>query len=82
MCKKVHANPPANHNKPWKPVEMLALAALFKRGVPYDDMTLVIGRTKSALYTRVSILRIVVMMSPHAKTLKGVVPHRKRISKK
>lgn len=78
MCYKIHANPPINHRKPWKPEAMLKLAKLFKKGAPYDVMCVHMGRTKSALYTRVSILRIVVVMAPHARSLKGVTPHRKR----
>lgn len=82
MCYKIHLNPPRNHRKPWTVDMMLILAMWFKKGAPYDAMCTRMGRTKSSLYTRVSILRVAVKMAPHTAALTGVVAKRTRSSVK
>ena len=68
MCKRniVNPNPPENHYKFWQNEAMRKLGKNYA-DCTNEELAELMGRTKGAITTRITILRIVVRMAPTRK---------------
>ena len=79
MCKRniVNPEPPENHYKFWQNEAMRELGKNYA-DCTNEELAELMGRTKGAITTRITILRIVVRMAPYADELLDVITKKKR----
>ena len=79
MCKRniVNPNPPENHYKFWQNEAMRKLGKNYA-DCTNDSLAELMGRTKGAIKTRITILRIVIRMAPYADELLDVITKKKQ----
>jgi hypothetical protein len=79
MCKRniVNPNPPENHYKFWQNEAMRKLGKNYA-DCTNEELAELMGRTKGAITTRITILRIVVRMAPYAEELLDVITKKKQ----
>lgn len=74
MCRRnvVNPNPPANHYKFWENEAMRELGKAYA-DCTNEELAALMERTRGAIRTRITILRIVVRMAPYADELLDVI---------
>jgi hypothetical protein len=72
MCKIKHLNPPRNHELFWEEEVMAKLGEQYPNS-SYEELAEMFGRTKSAVQSRICVLRVAIRMVPYKDRISPVM---------